>query len=573
MGISPRTLFAPSLKFGATVRFGPILLVTSTVVVAALMGIVPSPWVGSYIAGSSGAVPSGHASFSLPSESSFSNGSAARGADPPNPDWVTYLGNVERTSNSTNQSWLTPKTAPNLVLAWKVATVAPIVSSASVADGNAYFGSWNGSEIAVNATTGATVWTRFLGLDKYDSTCPGPLGISSAPTIDGTTLYVGGNNATGGANATWYALNALTGKILWSVPIGNMSKGYYNWASPLIYDGFAYVGIASDCDKPLVQAGLDQINLTTHTVKTFHTTPLYEGAYEIGASIWSSPSVDPNNNTIFVTTGNPPPTTKVPEPYSESIIALNATTLDVESHWQVPSTERVGDGDFGAGATVLAHAGSHGSALVVAGNKNGYEYAWNASNVALGPLWRIDTKTAGQSLLTPASYGGGRIYFSTPSTKLKGVSVLGSVWAVTPATGHVDWNHSLPGKAIGAPLYVNGLLVVPGGNKLEFFNATSGKLLTVKLGVKFSTSLVAAPIIAENRLIEGCENGTEYAFTLPALRASVTGSSSLAYGVRPGHTEATPPTVAYAAVLGIGAAPGGLSRWRTGILPMAPPHR
>jgi outer membrane protein assembly factor BamB len=521
------------------VRFGWILLVSTAVVVSTLIGAASPPGVGPNLAGSPGSTALLHASPSSPSAPLISSGSTYGGTGPPNPDWVTYLGNVERTSNSTNQSWLTPKTAPNLVLAWKVATGDPIVSSATVADGLAYFGSWNGSEIAVNASTGATVWTRFLGLDKSDPTCPGFPGISSAPTVEGTTLYLGGNNATGGANATWYALNALTGQILWSIPIGNLSMGYYNWASPLVYDGFAFVGIASNCDKPLVQAGLDQINLTTHAVMTFHTTPLYKGAYEIGASIWSSPSVDPNNNTVFVTTGNPPPTTKVPEPYSESIIALNATTLAVESHWQVPSTERVGDGDFGAGATVLAHAGPHGSTLVVAGNKNGYEYAWNASNVALGPLWRIDTKTAGQSLLTPASYGGGRIYFSTPSTKLKGVSVLGSVWAVDPVTGHVFWNHSLPGKAIGAPLYLNGLLVVPGGNKLEFFNATSGKLLTVKLGVKFSTSLVDAPVIAENRLIEGCENGTEYAFTLPALRASVTESPGLAYAAGPGHLGST----------------------------------
>ena len=49
--------------------------------------------------------------------------------------------------------------------------------------------------------------------------------------------------------------------MLWKVFTGNASAGYYNWSSPLIVNGAAYIGIASNCDKPLVRTfdrfGLD----------------------------------------------------------------------------------------------------------------------------------------------------------------------------------------------------------------------------------------------------------------------------------------------------------------------------
>ena len=58
----------------------------------------------------------------------------------------------------------------------------------------------------------------------------------------------------GGGDSYWYALDAYTGAILWKVFTGDTSadKGFYNWSSPLIYNGFAYIGIASNCDNPLV---------------------------------------------------------------------------------------------------------------------------------------------------------------------------------------------------------------------------------------------------------------------------------------------------------------------------------
>jgi outer membrane protein assembly factor BamB len=417
-------------------------------------------------------------------------------------------------------------------LNWSFATGGRVVSSAAVVGSAAYFGSWDGYEYAVNVSNGHLLWKTYLGVDSLDSSC-NKYGISSAPTVENGWLYVGGNNATGGQNATWYALNSTTGVIDWSFSIGSMSEGYYNWASPLIYGGDAYIGVASACDQPMIPGGLVQVNLTSHhEVTIFHTTPFNHTTrqYELGASVWSSPSVDIASNVIFASTGDPPLNVSVAkEPYSEAILALNATNISRNAKggigllaaWQVSAQQVVKDGDFGAGPTVLVGAGVHGQTLVVAGNKNGYEYALNATNLGswkvrthhLGTVWQLNTSTTVILLLTPASYGGGLVYFGTPAVKLAGVRANGSVWAVNPSTGKVVWEDSLLGEAIGAPLYSKGVLLVGAGDYLYAFNATTGHKLHLWM---YSSSFVSAIAIGEGRVLEGNYDANMYALCVPS---------------------------------------------------------
>jgi len=453
-------------------------------------------------------------------------------------DWFTYLGNYNRTSNGTNDSWLTQQNAKSLGVSWtytagqtlpngSAAVYNGIASSTTVVAGTAYFGSWNGFEYAVNVTTHHLVWSTYLGIDSFAPKC-GPtnnIGVSSPPTVANGTVYLGGNNVTGGFDAAFYALNASNGTILWSVPTGNMTKGYYSWANPLIYDGYAYIGLASNCDGPLVQAGLLQINLQTNlttpnhiVVHRFNTMPTVNGKEFIGASIWASPSLDAGNNTIYVTTGNPPAGTSTesppnPQNYSESIIALNASTLNLESFWQIPQHETVSDGDFGAGATVVQGVPVKGSpeTLVVAGNKDGFVYAWNASDVGRGPLWATQTGITIRELISPAAYGGGLVYVETPALTIGGVSAPGGIFALYPNNGTIAWEEALLGRGIGAPLYADGVILAEAGQFIEVFNGVNGQIDTE---IKCPSYFVSAPSIAEGYVWAGCENGMEYALEL-----------------------------------------------------------
>jgi polyvinyl alcohol dehydrogenase (cytochrome) len=218
-------------------------------------------------------------------------------------DWPTYLHDPFRTASNPAETGLSASNAGKLVQEWNYATGGIVAASPSVADGKVFVGSWDGHEYAFNETSGARVWeSPFLGItgSTQQPRCvgiyPAPLGITSSATVANGFVYVGGGNGN------WYALHETSGTVAWSVFVGSPSKGYYNWASPLIYNGSAYIGIASDCDRPLVRSGLLQVSLATHRV----THAFYDaGPTQVGGAIWSSPAVDPATNTIFVTTGDP----------------------------------------------------------------------------------------------------------------------------------------------------------------------------------------------------------------------------------------------------------------------------
>ncbi|HYM83182.1 MAG TPA: PQQ-binding-like beta-propeller repeat protein, partial [Candidatus Dormibacteraeota bacterium] len=143
-------------------------------------------------------------------------------------DWPMYLQNGALTGASP-ETILTASAAPNLRPAWKFATGGVIAASATVAGGRVYVGSWDGYEYAIDAATGSQVWRTFLGVTTGQAGCyPQNLGVSSTAAVVNGVVYVGGGDSN------WYALDAATGTVLWSVPTGDNSAtgGHYNWSSP-----------------------------------------------------------------------------------------------------------------------------------------------------------------------------------------------------------------------------------------------------------------------------------------------------------------------------------------------------
>ncbi len=60
---------------------------------------------------------------------------------------------------------------------------------------------------------------------------------------------------------------------------------YYDWSSPTLADQRIYVGVTSNCDKPLVAGGLKEYNQATGSLVAFYQT--YPG-HDVAPSIWSS---------------------------------------------------------------------------------------------------------------------------------------------------------------------------------------------------------------------------------------------------------------------------------------------
>jgi outer membrane protein assembly factor BamB/PKD repeat protein len=397
-------------------------------------------------------------------------------------DWPMFMDGLTRDGANLNESDLSPRDAQNLSVLWKYNASWVIAATPVVADGTVYVGDWSGNETALNESTGEVEWQTNLGT-TYDANCSiYSQGITSTPTIEDGTLYVGGGGPVKGGLNYWYALNAATGQEEWNISTGFASVGDYNWGSPLIYNGYAYIGTASDCDEPLIHAGLWQVNLTSHQIlHYFNTTP----PRATGSSIWSSPSLDPLTNTIFVTTGNGPSENRS---YADQAIALNATTLAVVSNWSIPAGPlRIMDGDFGATPTVFHTA--RGQTLVEATDKDGWAYAWNASDLNSGPLWMDDVAKSsncpecGGGSVSSAAFDGTTLFVAGGKTNisLNGgpenqslPNYAGGVRAVDPLTGAYLWQHAAPGAVIAPLTYADGLVIDGAGNTLEVLDAANG---------------------------------------------------------------------------------------------------
>jgi outer membrane protein assembly factor BamB len=452
---------------------------------------------------------------------------------PDTSNWTTYLGGVARNAATTHETTLSTANAQNLSLLWTAYT-GHVQSEPAVLNGVVYAGAINGYEYAVNASTGATIWKTFIGQVTQPNCDPGATGITSSATVSGGMVYVGGGNITGNLTngiAGWYALNATTGAIAWNIPIGNAGLGYYNWASPLIADGNAYIGVASRCDEPLVWGGVLQVSLTTHAVLGFFNTTV-GGGNTRGSSVWGSPSFDQSNNTIFFATGNPfkVHTTN----YSESVVAINATTLAPVGTWQIPASQvaNVSDADFGTTPDYF-HL-PNGTPMVSSLNKNGRLYVLNPTHLSTGPVWQsYVTNSEDPPGVDPAAYGGGLLYEGGGATTLSGVAVNGSIRAYYPGNGTVKWHLAMDADVLGAPIYSNGVLVVSGGRELDVLNASTGALLwnwTCKSWFE------SAATVAEGRIFVGCHNLYAFGFTGKPVDGNQIAANPYAALPRPAHS-------------------------------------
>ena len=202
--------------------------------------------------------------------------------------------------------------------------------------------------------TGALQWKVYLGVTNTPSNCTPPAdGISSPATVSNGVVYVGGGDGY------FYALNAATGAVNWRVWVEGSNTpgtydGHYNWSGPLIVNGYAYVGMASFGDCPLIQGQLLQISLTSGTI--YNTLNLVPNG-QVGGGIWTSPAYDPATNTIFTNTG----TQNLPtQQWAQAYLAIDAGTLEVKNSWKLPASEAVEDSDFGTSTTLFSDAnGDH----------------------------------------------------------------------------------------------------------------------------------------------------------------------------------------------------------------------
>ncbi len=414
-------------------------------------------------------------------------------------------------------------------------------ASPTVVDGVMYIGAQDGEFYAVSEATQKILWSDYLGLDTAKSCGPVAQGIISTaavvtdPATGDLTVYVFG------PDGNLYALDAATGATVWTAQVDTPSStvnDYYSWGSPLVVNGDVYIGISSDCDNPLIPGGLAEYNQSTGAqVALWNSLPPGQD----GGSIWSSAAAL-SDGSIVVTTGNGYDDSGQPL-YDDSIIHLSASNLSVLDAWQLPPDQQLDDSDFGGSPTLFtADIGGTETPMLGACNKNGVYYAFEQDDLSGGPVWQTNI-----TVPYPGNYeecdaaaiwdGTNLIEAGGAPTTIDGTSYLGSVQSLNPATGAPIWQTGLPGFVIGSPTEDGGGVVAAQVYEADTDADLGVYLLDASTGAIIGhislpkTWMFAQPVFDGNDLlVAGNQYVTAYEITNPGPAITNVSPDSAAIG-------------------------------------------
>ena len=441
-------------------------------------------------------------------------------------DWPAYLQGPQHSSYNQLATAITPANASALVQNWSFTDRPPTQAgqpgvgfnaSPTVLGGVIYIGSNTGQFYALNESTGRVLWHRLIGFTKGNSCRTGHLGVSSTATvatdpISGVlTVYVGGGDGF------LYALDASTGAMIWRrlvVNIGTVQSEGYIWGSPLVVNGAVYIGVASQCDNPLIRGGIKSFDMHTGApLHVYWTTP--KGT--IGASVWTSAASD--DNFVWLTVGNGD------SGDSFAILRLS-TALAFETKWTVPDTAGT-DLDWGSSPTLFeATLDGIPTQMVGANQKNGIFYAFNAIQLENGPVWCLQVGVTGQlgtvgTCLAAPVWDSihQQLFVGSNQTTIQSQTFAGSLRSLDPATGAILWETGLSaGPVMGSPTLSGGgvlaagtySLLNPTQNAVYLLDASNGNILTT---IPETSPVFAQPVFADTHLFIATSAGILYAFS------------------------------------------------------------
>jgi outer membrane protein assembly factor BamB len=377
-------------------------------------------------------------------------------------NWPEPLFDAGHSSYASSARAITPANIKSLSRIWRWrpdtrprAAAPQLVASPTVFGGKVYIGATTGDFYAIDELTGVVLWKRFLG--------PAPAGVCTAPGINSTASVVaqGGKAVvfTGGADGKLYALDGDTGAVKWKASVVK-SPGQV-LSSPTLIGRFVYIGVSDMCHEPSVRGGVKAFNGDTgKLVRTYWTVP----STSVGGSVRVGVAASPNGKVIFA------PTAFTHGGIGDSfgMVALKAGTLEVRDVWKAGFVAVSRDHYFRTPPiTFSATVGGKKVHFVGSCNRDGQFYAFSQSDVAVGPAWATRIPTAGSGNRT--CLGGavwdsqrGRLLIAGGKTRVGGKVVAGAVRRLNPATGAILWERVLAGPAWGSPsANGNGVIAVP----------------------------------------------------------------------------------------------------------------
>ena len=236
---------------------------------------------------------------------------------------------------------ITPANVARLQPAWVVSTgVSNGHEAPPIVNNGVMFVATPGNQvIALNAKTGALLWRYKRPLAEDVVLLHG--------TSRGVALF-GDKVFFAAAEAVLVALDARTGKEVWTAVVEDNRKGYYMSVAPLVAGGKVMVGASGGEMGVRGFVAAYDVDSGTLAWKTYtvpapgepgsETWPKGEQWKTGGGSIWVTGAYDPETNLAFWGTGNGGPWMGDQRPgdnlYTSSTIALDATTGAIKGHFQ-----------------------------------------------------------------------------------------------------------------------------------------------------------------------------------------------------------------------------------------------
>lgn len=311
-------------------------------------------------------------------------------------------------------------------------------------------GSFGGTVVGIDASTGKVLWQRDLF----------PGGLDSAKQLNGTPALYRGVAYVPVAEANRprvVALDLKTGALKWDAVL-DTQKNADVFGSPVVSKGVVYVGTSAEygeLNDPEVNVRGSVVALDAKSGHERWKTYVVPAGHD-GGSVWSTPAIDVKRRLLYVGTGNayhaPAADT------TDAVLALSTRTGAIRAKLQGTAgdvwnaTGNVADGpdhDFGASPNLIE--GPSGQKLVGIGSKAGIY--WALARRSLKPAWSTmtgPTVTPVGGIVGSTAYDGKRVYGPiTPG---------GEVWALG-RDGSRAWVSADGGPAHFAPVSAgNGLV-------------------------------------------------------------------------------------------------------------------
>ena len=431
--------------------------------------------------------------------------SAAAGAARPAGSWAYPNGNLANTRDAAG-SVISAANVSQLKEAWtfrlpgpaakNVSHVGSLAAGPVVVNGVVYLQDLYANVYAISLATGKLKWEYPVNLAEKSG--PGPDGVAVADGV----VY-------GDTSTAAFALNAATGKVIWNdASLLNSGQGSFE-IQPAVAGGRVY--LASAYGKGPGGGVLLALDAATgKELWSFNTVVgAKPGVNALGlgsGGAWETPLVQADGSVTFGT-GNPYQsigeaiTHPAADLYTDSEVSLSASTGKMRWYYQaVPNDFK----DYDMQLSPIA-ASVHGVPAIVGGGKMGDVYAFNAATGAL--LWKTPVGAhdghGGDSalllahkltiklpytfepgslggVLTDMAVAGGSVYVATidwPTTFTSMSGVDGSATSAKPAgeiealnlnTGKVEWRALVPAMPLGAATVSNDLVFT------TLYNTTSG---------------------------------------------------------------------------------------------------